>query len=59
MSLINFLSNIKNKRIGAQLESIKNYKIIHKCDIYLMYHDKGVLVMDANKGICISDLIIA
>jgi hypothetical protein len=58
MSLKNFLNLIKNKRIKSQLEFVKNYKKVHKCNTYLMFHDQGIIIMDAVKGICILDLIL-
>jgi hypothetical protein len=58
MSLINFLSSIKNKRITAQLDYVNNYKKVNKCKFIYKYHDNGLMIIDTNKNICILDLIV-
>lgn len=58
MSLINFLSNVKNKRIQSQLKFIEGYKKVHDCTIQIMYHDNGLLIIDANRNICIIDIVV-
>ena len=59
MSLQSFLSNIKSERIKKDLRFIEGYKRVHDCTLNLLYHDNGIMVIDANKGICIIDLLVA
>ena len=59
MSLNNFLNNLKNKQLARELKFIEGYRRVHKCTIEILFHDKGLMIIDANKGICIIDLIVA
>jgi hypothetical protein len=59
MSLQNFLSTLKSKKIERDLKFIDGYKRVHKCTLKFLFHDNGIIVLDAQKGICIIDLIVA
>lgn len=59
MSLTNFLSIVKNKRLQRELKFVEGYRKVHNCSIKILYHDNGLMIIDADKGICIIDLLVA